>query len=167
MERRSYLIVAKELLANKAVSVTARLLYAQLLDYRNNRTGQCNPWETKLARDVGVSRWTVIRKLRELEKAGLIEVKAGQRGNWYEFPKLQPATPQVANCHSAELQVATSGPAGPLYEPSLRNNARAPKRAAGSLLKQNSSSAAAVPRKPATSAVLESYYAEERRKAGK
>jgi DNA-binding transcriptional MocR family regulator len=168
LARESYLIVTKELAADKRVSLTARVLFAQLLDHRNRRTGQCNPWEATLADEIGVSRWTVMRRLAELEKAGMVEVKRTPKGNRYEFPKLQSATSPSSNLPLPKSQSATSGASGPLYELNLKEpNARARKRAAGSPSTNNSYSTAAAPRKPPSSAVLEIYYAEERRKAGK
>ena len=99
MARNSYLIVAKDLLADKSVSMTAKLLFAQLPDYRNTRTGQCNPWETTLAADLGVSESTIFRAMKELKKAGKIEVKRTVRGNWYAFPTRKLQLPrQIACC---------------------------------------------------------------------
>lgn len=159
MARNSYLTIAKDLLADKSVSMTAKLLFSQLLDHMNRQTGQCYPKELTLARELGVSRWTVIRRLDELKTVGLIEIRRSQRGNRYEFPKLQSATSQVANCNFPKLQTATSGVAGPLYEPNLKGTyARARKRAADFPPNQNhNNGTAAVPRKSATSETLEAY----------
>ena len=55
MAQSSFLIVTKELLADKRLSATAKLLLATLREYRNKQTGQCNPWETTLAAAMGVS----------------------------------------------------------------------------------------------------------------
>lgn len=111
MERNSFLIIAKEVVADKTISATAKLLFAQLCDHRNKRTGQCNPWEGTLAVKIGVSRRTVIRGVKELKRAGLIEPQRTQQGNQYEFPKCQNGTSQVPKRHSAECQSVTWGPA--------------------------------------------------------
>jgi len=124
MKRNSFLIVSKELAANNRLSVTAKLLFAQLLDYRNDRSGQCNPWEATVAQRLGISRATVIRGVAALEKAGLLKIIRGQRGNRYEFPMLQNATSHVANCNSAESQNATWETPTPLYEPYLEKEER-------------------------------------------
>src|SRR5215831_10437736 len=98
MKRNSFLIVSKELAADNRLSVTAKLLLAQLLDHRNRRTGQCNPQILTLAGELGIYRTTVIRGLAELKRAGWIETKRGQNGNRYTFPaKSQNATSQVAS----------------------------------------------------------------------
>jgi hypothetical protein len=117
MKRNSFLIISKDLAADKSLSVTAKLLFSLLRDYRNNRTGQCNPWETTLAGKLGISRWTVMRGLEELKRAGWLEVRRGQNGNRYEFPKLQSATSQVANCNMESSKNATSDDPATLYEP--------------------------------------------------
>ena len=164
MARNSYLIVAKDLLADKSVSLTARLLFALLLDYRNSRTGQCNPWEATLATKLGVSESSIFRAMKELKKAGRIEVKRTVRGNWYAFPTRQIDGTNPSTCMLPSRQIDGSAAAGPLYEPSLRTNGAG---APGSLQKANPSNAAATPRKPVRSAALENYYEQERRKSGK
>ena len=166
---RTYLIISKEILTDKRIPATARLLLAQLLDHRNKRTGQCNPGEEKLAEELGVCRRTVIRGLAALKSAGWIEIKRTQRGNRYEFPMCQNVTSQVTDCHSAECQSVTSEPPYPLYEPNKGNlgdraeNRRAP--AAPSPPKKYPLNAPGFPpRKNVHQATLEAYYREERRR---
>jgi len=171
MERNSFLIVAKAVLADKRISATAKLLLAVLADHWNKNTGQCNPHEATLAEEIGVCRRTVIRALAELKTAGLIQVQRTQRGNRYEFPKCQNVTSQVTNSHSAECQNVTSEPPYPLYEPYLGepSGLRAQKRRAPAASPPNPKPLhAPLPRrKSVQSATLEAFYREERRKAGR
>lgn len=114
MARNSYFIVSKELAADKTISATAKLLFAQLLEHRNRKTGRCHPWESTLAGELGVSRWTVIRQLAALKTAGLIDIKRTQKGNRYEFPMLQNCTSPSCILPPPMLQDATFIPS---YEP--------------------------------------------------
>jgi biotin operon repressor len=116
MARNAFLIVAKELAADKRISVTARLLLAQLLDHRNRKTAQCNPRETRLAEELGVSRRTIIRRLEELKKVGLLAVKRTGRSLQFEILMCQLVTSDVPNGHIAMCQSVTSEPPHPLYE---------------------------------------------------
>jgi hypothetical protein len=54
------------------LSAGDRELYAALLAHRNERTGQCNPSLGALARRLGITRRTVMRRLERLEVAGAI-----------------------------------------------------------------------------------------------
>jgi hypothetical protein len=111
--QRTFLIVAQEILADQRISANAKLLLAQLLDHRNKRTGQCNPWETSLAEELGISRCTVMRGLKELSLAGWIQTKRTQNGNQYKFPKSQNATSQVANPNMESRKSALGTPPHP------------------------------------------------------
>jgi DNA-binding transcriptional MocR family regulator len=146
MDRQPVLIITKELIADNRISLTARLLLAQLLEHRNKTTGQCNPRETTLAKELGSSRRTVIRKLKELRGAGLIEVKRGRRkANNYEIKKCQ-----IDTSGGAKLALLNSRS---LYEPYLiEPTARG--------------RAALPPRKDMQREVLARYYATYGRKAG-
>jgi len=115
MERTAFLIVTKAVLADKRISTTAKVVLAQLMDHRNKTTGQCNPRETSLAEELGISRRTVLRALKELRCVGWIQAKRGQNGNRYEFPKCQNVTSQVTNWHL--------GSRASLYEPYLKKSA--------------------------------------------
>jgi hypothetical protein len=143
MERQAFLIVTKQVLQDKRISVTAKLLLAQLLDHRNKTTGQCNPWERTLAKALGISRHTVMRGLKELHHAGLIQAKRGQNGNRYEFPKSQNATSQVANCDFPSSKLRLGDPAHPLYEPYIKNHIKNHKAAAAVKVVEVAAAAAA------------------------
>src|SRR6516225_7974320 len=77
---RCFLMVARPILADQRISANAKLLLAQLLDHRNKRTGQCNPWQSTLASELGLSEDMVQRGLQELRRLGFIEIKRGQSG---------------------------------------------------------------------------------------
>ena len=143
MERTAFLIVTKAVLADKRISTTAKLVLAQLMDHRNKTTGQCNPRESSLAEELGISRQTVLRGLKELRRAGWIQAKRGQNGNRYEFPKYQNVTSQVTNWHL--------GSRASLYEPYLKKYA--------------ANSRATPQRQSIQRDVLARYYAKQR-KAG-
>lgn len=164
MERNSFLIVAKAILADKRISVTAKVLYAQLLDHRNKRTGQCNPQQTTLARELGTSVDTIQRHLSELRQHGLITFTRGQNGCRYEIPETASCGLENRKTADGKPQVAASGAPYPLYEPYLRNQSGV---AAASPSQKQPLNASPPPRKSAQSEVLESYYREERRKAAK
>jgi DNA-binding transcriptional MocR family regulator len=85
VDQRSVLIVAKEVLADKRISATAKLLLAQLLDHRNKKTGQCNPTHDTLAEELGTNVDKVQRAMAELYRFGFVQAKKGQRGCRYEI----------------------------------------------------------------------------------
>jgi DNA-binding transcriptional MocR family regulator len=114
------------------------------MDHRNKTTGQCNPRESSLAEELGISRQTVLRGLKELRRAGWIQAKRGQNGNRYEFPEYQNGTSQVASCYL--------GSRASLYEPYLKKSA-----ACGRATPQKKSAQ--------REEVLARYYAKQR-KAG-
>lgn len=133
MTRNAFLIISKELAADKRITVTARLLFAQLADHCNKSTGQCNPWVATLAKELGLGRCTIMRGLKRLQAAGFLVVKRTQRGNQYEFPKSQSETSQVSNRDFPKSHSETPRGPHPLYEPYIREqNVSAPKRAAAS-----------------------------------
>lgn len=163
---RSGLIVAKDLIANKGLSMTARLLFGFLLDHRNKKTGQCNPRRQTLARELGIDngrdqgRRRISRALAELRAAGFVTSKQGQHANFYDFrvdTLVNPEHVQGGQMRQPPLdRFVNPGPPYPLYEPiQLEQCVRA-----------RSAPPAAPPRKSIQSETLERYYAEERRKAG-
>ena len=58
-----------------------QVVYAWLVRHRNRYTSQCYPSLKKLAKECGVSRTTVMKTLKQLEKNRLIRVlkKSGSR----------------------------------------------------------------------------------------
>jgi|Deesub1362A_J573_1020465.scaffolds.fasta_scaffold02205_2 DNA-binding MarR family transcriptional regulator len=59
------------------------LVYSALALFANSRTQICFPTQKALAKITGLSRRTVIRKVKLLEKLGLIKVERGKRGCVY------------------------------------------------------------------------------------
>jgi hypothetical protein len=175
--QRTFLMVAREILADQRISGNAKLLLALLLDHRNKRTGQCNPWESSLAEELGISRYAVMRGLKELSLAGWIQTKRGQNGNRYEFPKSQIRTSQVANPHMESRKSALEAGVYPYMnlnnepykEPALRASGFPVCDAAAFPQKSKTKTQPAVPRKPIRKSVLDIFYeryaTEEQRKA--
>jgi DNA-binding Lrp family transcriptional regulator len=120
MKARPRLCIDKTLLANANLSLTARILFAQLLDHRNKRTGQCNPTREKLAEELGVSVATIKRAVKELSDANLIRSKKLQYTNSYE---IQPGQNDPVERSAGSNPTGSPGqddPAAPpvsLYEP--------------------------------------------------
>ena len=163
MERNSFLIVAKAMAADKQISATEKLLLAQLLDHRNKRTGQCNPNQTTLARELGIGLRTVRRSLSRLCKHGWLAIQRGQNGCRYEFPTGQSGRSDRPFRTVPPAKVAVGEAPYPLSESYLRNHSGV---AAASSSQKQPLNASPPPRKSAQSEVLEAYYREERRKAG-
>jgi len=159
MERKSFLIVAKSTLADKNISATAKLLFAQLCDHRNRRTGQCNPRQATLARELGISVDTIQRSLSALCRHGLVSIHRGQYGCRYEIQIPQNAVSQTANPRVPKPQVAVSDAPASFNEPYVIE----PRPSSN----KKSFNAPPPPRKTAQSETLEAYYREERRKAGR
>lgn len=162
MERKSFLIVAKEIVADKSLSATEKLLYAQLLDHRNRRTGQCNPKHATLARELGICERTVERSIQQLRDQGWITMRRGQNGCRYEIPTRQnvgshPTNPGVPTRQNVGSEAPVS-----FNEPYLMNSSGV----AAASSKRKSFNAPPPPRKSAQSETLEAYYREQRRKAG-
>ena len=169
MERNSFLIVAKAILSDKRLSITARLLMAQLLDHRNNRTGQCNPKRKTLAqalgmdtgKDKGSRRMT--RALAELRKAGLISSKQGQHGSFYELRVDKNVHPERVQggqkCPVSLDKNVQPGLPYPLYEPYFKEPSGFAASSPQKTKPQNTPL-----RKSAQSETLRCYYEQQRRK---
>jgi hypothetical protein len=110
MERKSFLIVAKELLTDKRISATAKLLLAQLQDHRNKQTGQCNPSRQKLTEELGVPLHTIKRALIELRKFGFIQSKQVRYSNNYEIQVAQCEPPKTRGGANSAAYVAQCEP---------------------------------------------------------
>jgi len=65
----------------KGLKPNMQVLYAWLVRHRNRYSGECYPSVKLLAKECGVSRTTVIKTLKQLEKERLIRVlkKSGSR----------------------------------------------------------------------------------------
>jgi Helix-turn-helix domain len=75
--RHGFTQVPNFVLTKKEISVGAKLAYAMLLKYAWNNDA-CFPGQVKLAEDMGAGERSVRTYLKELEAAGLLEIK--QRG---------------------------------------------------------------------------------------
>jgi DNA-binding transcriptional regulator YhcF (GntR family) len=129
MNQQSFLIISKEILADKRISVTAKLLLAQLIDHRNKNTGQCNPkWQT-LAAELDISQRTIARAMQELKQAGWIAWKRTRLSSKYEIKICQNGTSRHAKMAGEKCQNGMSGPPVSLYEPDQRTIPKEPARA--------------------------------------
>ena len=65
----------------KGLKPNMQVLYAWLVRHRNRYSGECYPSVKLLAKECGVSRTTVMKNLKQLEKERLIRVlkKSGSR----------------------------------------------------------------------------------------
>lgn len=81
----SCLIIPRNILTASEITVTARLVLAQLYDHRNKRTGQCNPKIRTLASELGLSISTVGRALRSLREAAMVKITWRQRSSDYQI----------------------------------------------------------------------------------
>ena len=75
--QRGWTGVPNFIIESKEISVGAKLIYAMLLKYARE-LDECFPGQERLAKDMGNGERSVRRWLRELAKAGLINIK--QRG---------------------------------------------------------------------------------------
>jgi len=71
--------VPNVLLNNKELSGYAKICYAMLLKYAWD-DNFCFPGQDRLAEDMGTSKPTVIKSLKELEKAGYLKQKRRGQG---------------------------------------------------------------------------------------
>lgn len=154
MDRRAYFIVARELIADKRISVTARLLLGFLLDHRNKQTGQCNPKRKTLARELGVSMVTISRALAELREGNFIRSKQQQHTASYQIQAYQIDNPDsrsgLSNRSPLAYQIDNPDPPYPLYESIKGEHTRARAKRA---------SAVPLPKKSIHTETLERYYA--------
>ena len=67
----------------KGLKPNMQLVYAWLVRHRNRHTGACYPSYKKLAKECGVSRATIIKTLKQLEKERLIRVLRKSGSNNY------------------------------------------------------------------------------------
>ncbi len=86
------------ILVNPKISVGAKLAYAMLLKYAW-QDDYCFPGQKRLAEDMGVSTRSVVEFIKELKRAGLINVvRRGQgKSNLYELILTPPNKPRKRN----------------------------------------------------------------------
>ena len=86
LTQRGFTMVPNYVLTSKKVGVGAKLTYAMLLKYAWQK-GSCFPGQETLAKDIGVSKRSVVTFIKELETADFINVKRRGQGmsNVYEL----------------------------------------------------------------------------------
>ncbi len=108
------------------LSGAARLVLQALNWHRNRKTGQCNPRQSTLAKELGFCRETICRAVVELRRKGRISSHKGQRGCRYELVSRQrplsgnvtaETHSDVSECHSTLSENVTAETAPSLYEP--------------------------------------------------
>jgi len=164
MKSEAFTILPEGLLSDCTINHTAKLVFACLRDYYNRKTGQCNPHQTTLAQRLCVSLSTIERALRQLRKAGWIQVTRTLTGNRYVlFPPVKnDGCAPVKNDGSLPSKMTVDPPVHPYMNQTLLNQKGAP------FPINLSERQSPVARKPIVrDRALEAYYAMQRRKAGK
>lgn len=97
MSGKSFLIAWRDALVASEVGASARLVGFVLSTHMNGSGGSCYPGIRLLGEETRLARQTVIDGVRELERAGLIEVErgAGTRSSSYQaiLPSVTPIRP--------------------------------------------------------------------------
>ena len=73
-----FMIVPRDLWRDKTLSLSAKAVYVDLLSY-SNKIGECFPSRKRIAADLGISRSTIERALKELAISGWIKITSGKR----------------------------------------------------------------------------------------
>lgn len=102
-----YVRVPRSLWRATNISAMAKDLLALLDDYRNTRTGRCDPKITTLAKDLGTSLRTLKRSLAELARLGLIKIVRRRRSsNQYDVaPRVEWET--ILKCQNGTSKTAS------------------------------------------------------------
>lgn len=79
------LVVPLSMLDHPGLSVVARMVWLRLRGHLNRKTGQCNPRQATLARELNVSINTVHRAIVQLRQAGAVASRRTQYGCSYTF----------------------------------------------------------------------------------
>ena len=98
------------LLQRAEVSAGGKLCYARLCQYAGSR-GSCYPKHDDIAKEIGVSRFSIVRHIKELIDFNLIEIKREQHNNSYFFYGTNgwiSKNPDVSNPHIKMCQKRTS-----------------------------------------------------------
>lgn len=100
------------------LSAHERSVMGALILHRNGKSDQCDPSVNRLAAETGISKWSVIRAIRELETRGWVDCRRrhGARTTYHLKPgaqgnRLPPAT------GSTQLPVAHSTETGSTQQP--------------------------------------------------
>jgi transposase len=107
-----YGCVPRAVLENTALSLAARLLYAELLALPHEADGSVTASYEQLAERLGVSESTVRRAVKALGREGLLEWRSGRRGcpNRYLPLEVVPSSRDV-KARVQELAVTAKPPA--------------------------------------------------------
>ena len=82
-------------LAEKEITASARCVYLQLRSYISSEKNFCYPTRQTLMKELGFSKNTIIRSLRELEIAGFIRSEKNVFFIAEEVPKNEPSYPKM------------------------------------------------------------------------
>jgi biotin operon repressor len=77
--QRGWTGVPNFILENDTISIGAKLTYAMLLKYAREMD-ECFPGQDRLAKDIGATRQSVNAYIKELSKAGMVDVKRRGQG---------------------------------------------------------------------------------------
>lgn len=77
--QRGWTGVPNFILENDTISIGAKLTYAMLLKYAREMD-ECFPGQDRLAKDIGATRQSINAYIKELSKAGMVDVKRRGQG---------------------------------------------------------------------------------------
>jgi len=77
--QRGWTGVPNFILENDIISIGAKLTYAMLLKYAREMD-ECFPGQDRLAKDIGATRQSINAYIKELSKAGMVDVKRRGQG---------------------------------------------------------------------------------------
>jgi hypothetical protein len=116
--RASFVMAPIAVMKDRDLSMTARVLYAILLDYDSMPNG-CIPGQARLAEDLGSSVDTVQRAIGELEKKGVVSKQRRGRGHTNRY-QLDAANLRHQGHDTAPVRLVSSDDAAPLrHKPDL------------------------------------------------
>jgi DNA-binding Lrp family transcriptional regulator len=105
----------------KRLKASGIAVYNALALFANSKTQMCFPTQKAIAELLGLSRRTVIRKIRELEALGLIKVERIKGGCLYYLLK-PDVTKGIQGCDKWDTSNVTSGNINNNYITRINNN---------------------------------------------
>jgi hypothetical protein len=104
---------------SRVLSANAFRIYIILRFRRNRKTGQCNPAVETLEKDANMSKSTVQRALKELEKLGWIARQSGRgkKSNKYSFPASAIMTETISAEKAVPAATFQKTEDGQIFEP--------------------------------------------------
>ena len=114
-------------LTDRSLSAKARLVYARLLKYHNQKTGQCNPSEERLGLDLGYSDRSIRTALRELDDIEYIDIRrgGGRRISNQYYPILIGGKNEYLNAEKLRFETRKAASAEKKKEKKKEQNAKA------------------------------------------